>query len=156
MKISIKQVAPDVYALSFDDVTVAVDGHDLKMLLSQVAQLLGPKTSPPPATATTPKPDPRRDFIGRLGAANDIGLQALVRTVSHDDLLAVLKFAEADAAFCRRIFATMSERSATVVREDLHYKFGGGISEAVLDAALQRVMAATRKLESDETLIYPS
>lgn len=156
MNISIKQVAPDVFALTFDDTTVAVDERDLKTLLIRVTRFLLPDGDKPQTPVHVPKPQTEtyRELLDRLRRGNDIGLQALILAVGHDDMLALLKFGERETAFMQRLFGNMSDRSATMFEEDLPVKFKDGLPETVLEAAMKRIIAEVHRLEDEGVLLY--
>jgi hypothetical protein len=149
MKISVKKAAPDVYALSLDDVELALDGAELKALLVEITRILAPAAD----IGKTPR-DRAQDFLRHIKNANDVGLQKYLLAAAHDDVLVLLKVAENDKALLRKFHSNMSERSRKIFIEDLAYKFREEVSETRMTAAIDRLAGLARELESDGTLVY--
>ena len=86
MKITVKEDGEGLYSISFDGTEVRLDARDLKELLMQATQMLAP------SSAMAQKADAhRRDFMARLSGAGDVGIQALIQTADHDDIVVLLK-----------------------------------------------------------------
>ena len=149
MKISVKKVAPDGYALNIDDAELALDGADLKTLLVEIVRILAP-TADVGKTAA----DPARDFLRHIKNANDVGLQKFLLAADHDDVLVLLKVAEDDKALLRKFYSNMSERSRKIFIEDLAYKFREDVPEFRITAAISRLVGVAKELEGDGTLVY--
>ena len=149
MKISVKEAAPDVYALILDDAEFALDGADLKTLLMEIIRILAP-TSDVGKTAA----DRARDFLRHIKYANDVGLQKFLLGADHDDVLVLLKVTEGDKALSQKLYSNMSERSRKIFIEDLTYKFREAVSESRITAATKRLVGVAKELEGDGSLVY--
>jgi hypothetical protein len=149
MKISVKQAAPDVYALILDDAEFALDAADLKTLLVEIIRILAP-TSDVGKTAA----DRARDFLRHIKNANDVGLQKFLLGADHDDVLVLLKVTEDDKALSQKLYSNMSERSRKIFIEDLTYKFREAVSESRIAAATKRLVGVAKELEGDGSLVY--
>jgi hypothetical protein len=149
MKIVAKQVAPDVYALVFDDVEVALERDDLKRLLLQVTTLLAPGKVVKKSAAETLK-----DFLRSLKNANDVGIQKFLRVAKQDDILVILKVGEADEGFTRKLYGNMSERSRKMFVEDLTFRYKEGVPEEHVRDSLERLMRTAKELRDEGTLVF--
>jgi hypothetical protein len=149
MKISVKKAAPDVYALSIDDAELALDGAELKTLLVEITRILAPAAEVGKSAA-----DRARDFLRHIKNANDVGLQKFLLAANHDDVLVLLKVAEADKALLRKFHSNMSDRSRKIFVEDLDYAFREEVSETRMTAAINRLVSLAKELEDDGTLVY--
>ncbi len=135
--------------LSFEGVEVALEESDLKRLLIQVTKVLLPG-----AKLGTSVDAAKGDFIGKIKAANDVGIQKLIMVAEHDDILVLLKSGEGDEALMQKFYANMSENARKMMVEDLIYKFKEDIPENKVKAALARLTRAAEKLGEEGTLIW--
>jgi hypothetical protein len=148
MKISARKVAPDVYALNFDDTEVVLEGKEIKMLLLEVMQTLAPGGS-------TKKEDTRtKDFMRRIKNANDVGIQKLLLVADHEDLLVLLKNGELDEMLQDKFFNNMSDKNRKMFEEDLVYQFKDGIPAQRAKQAINRLIETTKDLEVEGSLTY--
>lgn len=148
MKISARKVAPDVYALNFDDVEVVLEGKEIKMLLVEVMQTLAPG-------GASKKEDTRaKDFMRHIKNANDVGIQKLLLVADHDDLVILLKTAELDAVLQDKFFNNMSDNNRKMFEEDLVYSFKDGVPEPRTKQAIHRLIEITKDLEVEGSLTY--
>lgn len=74
---------------------------------------------------------------------NDKGIQAVLKEVENDELAVALKSASDDLS--EKIFNNMSDRAATMVREDM--EFMGPVRVSDVEAAQQRIVDIVRRLE---------
>ncbi|MCA9293660.1 MAG: flagellar motor switch protein FliG [Phycisphaerales bacterium] len=74
---------------------------------------------------------------------DDKGIQAVLREVDNDELALALKTASEDLK--EKIFRNMSERAATLIREDMEYM--GPVRVADVEQAQQRIVDIVRRLE---------
>ena len=148
MKITVKKAAPDVFELTLDDTTVALEGDDLKELLLQITRVLIPAPQPEDARERA------RDFMRRIKNANDLGIQKLLRQVDPDDVLVLLKIAENNPAVRDKFHRNMSERSQKIFSEDLAYRFKDKVPASRAAAAIERLSAAVAGLEEEGALFY--
>ena len=149
MKITVKKAAPDVFALSFDDTEVALEGGDIKNLLLQITKLLATD----PEAVKSPE-DRTREFLRHIKNADNVGLQKFLLVADHDDVLVLLKIAENDKALLRKFYGNMSERSRKIFVEDLVYQFKEGVPSAQVTAAVKRLIGVAGDLETEGTLVY--
>lgn len=148
MKILARKVAPDVYALNFDDTEVVLEGKEIKMLLLEVMKILAPGGS-------TKKEDTRaKDFMRRIKNANDVGIQKLLLVGDHEDLLVLLKNGELDMALQDKFFNNMSDKNRKIFEEDLVFQFKDGVPVQRAKQAINRLIEITKDLEVEGSLVY--
>ncbi|MGP1346394.1 MAG: flagellar motor switch protein FliG [Phycisphaerales bacterium] len=80
---------------------------------------------------------------------DDKGIQAVLREVDNEELTLALKTASEDLK--SKIFGNMSERAATLVKEDMEYM--GPVRLADVEAAQQRIVDVVRRLEEAGEII---
>jgi len=81
--------------------------------------------------------------------ANDKGLQAMLKEISHEDLALALKTASDDLK--DKIFKNMSERASTLIKEEMEYM--GPVRLSSVESAQQKVIDVVRRLEDAGDLI---
>ena len=74
---------------------------------------------------------------------NDKGIQAVLKEVDNDELGVALKTASEELK--AKIFTNMSERAATLIKEDMEYM--GPVRISDVEAAQQRIVDIVRRLE---------
>ncbi len=74
---------------------------------------------------------------------NDKGIQAVLKEVDNDELSLALKTASEDLK--EKIFSNMSERAASLIKEDM--EFMGPVRVSDVEAAQQRIVDIVRRLE---------
>ncbi len=149
MKITVREDGEGVYLILFDGTEVRLDARDLKELLVQVTQVLAP------SSAVAQKADAhRRDFMVRLSGADDVGIQALIQTADHEDLVVLLKVAENNGELRQKLFHNMSDTNRKIFLEDLEYKFQNDAADSLVHAALDRLERVVEDLEADGRVIY--
>ncbi len=74
---------------------------------------------------------------------NDKGIQAMLKEVDNDELALALKTASGQLQ--AKIFTNMSERAATLIKEDMQYM--GPVRVSDVEAAQQRIVDIVRRLE---------
>lgn len=77
------------------------------------------------------------------------GIQAVLREVDNDELALALK--TASEALQEKIFGNMSERAATLIKEDMEYM--GPVRVSDVEAAQQRIVDIVRRLEEAGEII---
>jgi len=80
---------------------------------------------------------------------NDKGIQAVLKEVDNDELAVALKTASQQLQ--AKIFANMSERAATLIKEDMQYM--GPVRVSDVEAAQQRIVDIVRRLEESGEVI---
>ena len=84
-----------------------------------------------------------------IALVNDKGIQAMLREVETSDLSLALKTATDDLK--EKIFRNMSERAATLIKEEMEYM--GPVRLADVEAAQQRIVDVVRRLEDSGEII---
>ncbi len=154
MKIFAKEVAPDVYSVSFGETEIILQGGEVKTLLLQLMEVMAPSQA---ADETINKKDKvRAEFLGKIKIANDVGIQKLLLVADHLDLLALLKGAEDDTRLHDKFFSNMSDNNAKMFNEDLTFEFRDGLPEKRHREALDRLIKLARDLELDGDLVFES
>jgi flagellar motor switch protein FliG len=77
------------------------------------------------------------------------GIQAVLREVDNDELALALKTASEDLR--EKIFSNMSERAATLIKEDMEYM--GPVRVSDVESAQQRIVDIVRRLEEAGEII---
>jgi flagellar motor switch protein FliG len=77
------------------------------------------------------------------------GIQAVLREVDNDELALALKTASEELQ--EKIFGNMSERAATLIKEDMEYM--GPVRVSDVEAAQQRIVDIVRRLEEAGEII---
>ncbi|MFG0246064.1 MAG: flagellar motor switch protein FliG [Phycisphaerales bacterium JB052] len=80
---------------------------------------------------------------------NDKGIQAVLKEVENDELSLALK--TASEALQQKIFTNMSERAASMVKEDMEYM--GPVRVSDVESAQQRIVDIVRRLEESGDLM---
>lgn len=83
---------------------------------------------------------------------DDKGIQAILKEIDNDELALALKTASEDLR--NKIFGNMSERAATLVKEDMEYM--GPVRVSDVESAQQRIVDIVRRLEDAGTIIIAS
>lgn len=147
MKISVGKTPQGAITLAFDETRVSLSLGETKVLLLELTRVLLPQA------AVAPNPAVKAgQLTARIKAANDLGIQKLLRVAEHDDLLVLLKFGEKDSGLIAKIYGNMTEKSRKIYAEDLAYRFKEGVPEDLLGKASSRLAAAVRDLENDGVL----
>lgn len=149
MKISVGKKDAGSISISFDQTKVELNMAETKTLLLELTKVLLPG-----ASAAKKPADRAGVLVRKIRAANDVGIQKLLRVADHDDLVALLKFAENDEQMTGKIYGNMTEKSRKIFVEDLSYRFKDSISDEDLGRAVTRLAVTTRQLEDDGSLVY--
>ena len=80
---------------------------------------------------------------------DDKGIQAVLKEIDNDELALSLKTASEELR--DKIFKNMSERAATLIKEDM--EFMGPVRVADVEAAQQRIVDIVRRLEDAGEII---
>lgn len=149
MKITVTKSDKGDISIAFDDKRITLNGAETKTLLLELTKVLIPE-------AAMAKSAEKRaeDLVRKIKAANDIGIQKLLRIAEHDDLLVLLKHGEADTALTSKIYGNMTEKSRKIFAEDLAYQFKEAVSDETLGKAIGRIAVTARELEEDGSLTY--
>jgi len=80
---------------------------------------------------------------------NDRGIQSILKEIEQDDLALALKSASTELQ--EKIFKNMSERAASMVKENMEYM--GPVRVADVEAAQQKIVDVVRRLEESGDVI---
>lgn len=80
---------------------------------------------------------------------DDKGIQTILKEVDNDELALALKTASPDLQ--QKIFSNMSERAASLIKEDMQYM--GPVRVSDVEAAQQRIVDIVRRLEDAGEII---
>jgi flagellar motor switch protein FliG len=80
---------------------------------------------------------------------NDKGIQAVLKEVDNDELAVALKTASEELK--AKIFGNMSERAASLIKEDMQYM--GPVRVSDVEAAQQRIVDIVRRLEESGEVV---
>lgn len=153
MKINAREVAQNVYSVSFGETEIILQGSEVKTLLMQLMQILAPGGTDAETIANT-QDRKRLEFMNKITNANDVGIQKLMLIADHQDLLALLKSTEDNTAIHAKFFGNMSVNNAKMFNEDLTYEFRDGLSDKRRREALDRLIKQAHELELDGDLVY--
>lgn len=152
METSVDKTAKDAYRVSLGGRDVELSAVALKNLLLQITRALLPSL---PEDADDPgSPEETRTFLARLGSADDLGIQALLRNAEHADLVALLKIAEGDPALLDRFYKNMSAKARKMYAEDIDYTFRDKAPGIAVHAAVARVKHRAQQLERSGALRF--
>ena len=84
-----------------------------------------------------------------INLVDDKGIQAVLKEVENDELSLALKTASSDLQ--DKIFRNMSERAATLIKEDM--EFMGPVRVSDVESAQQRIVDIVRRLEDAGEII---
>lgn len=80
---------------------------------------------------------------------DDKGIQSILKEVDNDELALALKTASAELQ--QKIFGNMSERAATLIKEDM--QFMGPVRVSDVEAAQQKIVDIVRRLEDSGDIV---
>ncbi len=149
MDITVAKGDDGAYTLSFEGTEVTLGEGDLKRLLIEVTKVLLPDVK-----LGKSMDDAKNDFIGKIKAANDVGIQNLIMVAEHEDILVLLKSGEGDEALLQKFYANMSENARKMTVEDLIYKFKEDVPANKVKASLKRLTQTAEKLGEEGTLVW--
>jgi hypothetical protein len=133
MKVDLTKISPGRFALTLGEQRLELETADLEALRLGIEDALWPQSRQ--------ERDQRyRAFLAGLRDANDTGIQALLRTAAHDDILVLLHSSEQDAGLKEKLYGNMSENSVKMYVEDLLFEFREGVPGYRFDAAMVRLI----------------
>jgi flagellar motor switch protein FliG len=147
MSVTVKRLADDRYAITSEGTELVLDTAALEELHAELTEILRPDTA-------AEKRAQRHAFMEKLATASDVGIQALLITAGHDDILVLLRAAESAPALSEKLHANMTEKSARLYAEDLSFMFRDAIPVHRLDEATQRLIALVDDLAEAGTLTF--
>ncbi len=149
MRIVVQQSSPDVYVLHFGETEIALNRNEVKLLLLELT-----KTLLPDGAITAGPRERARAFIQRIVKADDVGVQRLLGSAAHEDLLILLKLGEDDEALTKKLYGNMSQRSRKIFVEDLTFRFSEGVPEGQIATAISSLTRIAKRLEEEGGLTY--
>ena len=147
MTIDIDMIDDETYQLYFDDQTFLFSITELERLHHRLSTILRPET-------VQEKRSRQMAFLSQLKGAEDAGIQALLRSAVHDDILVLLHSSENDKALKEKLYGNMGEKSVRMYAEDLLFKFPEGVPDYLMDEAMTRLSKTAESLAQDGALKY--
>ena len=145
--IDINKIDEETYQLMFDDQSFSFSIAELERLHHRLSAILRPET-------VQAKRVRQQTFLNKLKDAEDSGIQALLRSVGHDDILVLLHFSEKDEALKEKLYRNMGENSMKMYAEDLIFQFHEGVPDYLFDEAMTRLIKSADNLTQDNILNY--
>ena len=148
MKTAIAKTESGRFVLSFDANTIEMDEHDLKILWTQIEDAIHPHTR-------DERIERYKLFLVSLTEASDAGIQNLLRTAAHEDILVLLHSSEQDDTLKKKLYRNMSQNSMKMYIEDLLFEFREGVPGYRFDDAMLRLIDTVEKMVSAGTITFP-
>jgi flagellar motor switch protein FliG len=146
MKVELIKLTTTRYALTLGERRIEIDVGDLDVLRRLADDALRPESRIERAVRY-------RTFLEGLRAANDSGIQGLLRSAAHDDILVLLYSSEHDNALKKKLYGNMTENSVKMYVEDLLFEFREGVPDYRFDAAMLRLIEHVEGMVRAGTLI---
>ena len=147
MEIDIDKVDDETYQLKFDEHQVIISITELEQLHHRLSSILRPET-------VQEKRSRQQTFLNQLKGAEDAGIQALLRSAVHDDILVLLHSSEKDEALKEKLYGNMGKNSVRMYAEDLLFKFPEVVPDYLFDEAMTRLIKTAESLAQDGALKY--
>ena len=147
MAVEVKKDADGNFEIKVDDQTLSANAANARLLLAHLAQLIRPETA-------SERSDRTAKFLDQLGRASDTGIQGLLRTADHDDILVLLKIAEDDETLHGKLYANMTGKSAKIFAEDVAFKYDAEIPGLIVEDAVARLIGTAKRLVDNGTMSF--
>ncbi|MAF49115.1 MAG: FliG C-terminal domain-containing protein [Rhodospirillales bacterium] len=147
MDIEVNRVNEDRFEIILEDRRTVVDRDGLARLSRHLNDLLDP-------VAREARAERYNEFLDRLQTANNTGIQALLGTAAHDDILVLLHSSEENAELRKKLYANMSDNSVKIYVEDLLFQFREGLPGYRFDEAMRRLIETAENLVEDGALSF--
>jgi hypothetical protein len=147
MVVEVKQLEDGGVEITFGERTITFTRDEAQAVHFHLTEFLRPETAEEIA-------ERHAAFLARLRGANRTGIQALMRTGTHDDVLILLRMAEGDDRLTRKLYGNMTENAIKLYVEDLVFKYKQGVPGHLADAAVNRLGIAVDILVADGTLKF--
>ena len=147
MDVRVNQGNGESFELVFDELTIPISIGDMERLHYQLSHILRP-------TTVHEKKNRHQAFLAKLKFAEDSGIQALMRTAAHDDILVLLHASEQDVVLKKILYRNMSDNSMKIYVEDLLFQFREGLPDYRFDEAMTRLLKTAESLAKDGTLKF--
>ena len=145
--IDINKIDEQTYQLIIDDQIFSFSITDLERLHHRLSAILRPET-------VREKRARQQTFLTKLKDAEDSGIQALLRSVGHEDILVLLHFSEKDEVLKEKLYRNMGGNSKKMYAEDLLFQFNEGVPDYLFDEAMTRLIKSAENLSQDDVLNY--
>jgi hypothetical protein len=143
--VDVQKISDDAYEIINDDQRLALNVQDLGRLETLLADILRPKIK-------ADRSHKYQQFLNNLGNANNAGIQALLRTATHEDILVLLHSSENDMPLKKKLYGNMTENSVKIYVEDILFQFREGVPAYRFDEAMIRLIATVETLVKDGAL----
>ncbi|MEE2745968.1 MAG: FliG C-terminal domain-containing protein [Pseudomonadota bacterium] len=147
MEIALSKVDDDTFKLALDDHELSISTVDLRRLYQRLTSIVAPET-----LEETEKR--QREFLARLMHVEDSGIQALLRSASHDDILVLLHFSEQEEKLRDRLYSNMGVNSVKMYKEDLLFQYSDGVPNHISEKAINRLINTAENLARDGALNF--
>ena len=137
--VNLKKISDDAYEIIIDEQRLALNIEDLTRLETLLADILRPQSR-------TERGRNYQSFLSNLGNADNSGIQALLHTASHDDILVLLHSSENDPRLKQKLYGNMSENSIKMYLEDVLFQFREGVPAYRFDEAMTRLISTVETL----------
>ena len=151
MNISVKQTAPESFAIDLENITLNLDRLDLMRLAMAIDDALYPVSQTDKLKVEV---QGFRVLLDRLNKTDDQGMRQLLREVPLKDLQIVSKLAEGNRPLIQKIFSNLSKRAQTVLREDINERFKEPVSLQEIQEAVEGIMEIANELEANGRLHF--
>ncbi len=147
MEVKVSKIDEEKFEVLLGETRIELDFDSLEHLHTQMSAILRPET-------VAEKQNRHREFLSKLSSASDSGIQSLLRTASHDDILVLLHSSEKDTALKKKLYGNMSENSIKMYIEDMLFQFSDGVKSYQFDEAMTRLIKTVETLVEQGALTY--
>ncbi len=147
MKIQVKKTGDEKYQVVLEDQATDMSLEDMERLHHVLTDILRPETA-------HEKRSRHQAFLSSLRTADDTGIQTLLRSATHDDILVLLHSSEEDQDLQNRLYGNMTENSLKMYLEDLLFQFREGVPDYRFDEAMTRLIKTAEALAKDGKLRF--
>ncbi len=145
MKVDLTKISPGRFELTLDDRRIAMSAAELEALRICIDDAIRPESR-------LERDKRYQEFLAELRTANDPGIQALLRTAAHEDILVLLHSSEQDVDLKKKLYGNMSENSIKMYVEDLLFEFREGVPLYRFDEAMARLIKIVESMVRAGTL----
>lgn len=143
--VDVNKKSDDAYEIVVKEQKLNLDAGELVRLDMLLTEILRPESK-------SERAEKYQTFLNNLGGADNAGIQALLRTASHDDILVLLHSSENDMQLKKKLYGNMSENSVKMYLEDILFQFREGVPDYRFDEAMTRLISTVEILIKDGTL----
>lgn len=147
MAVEVKKDASGNFEIHVDNQSLVVDPKNARAILAHLAQLIRPETA-------SQRSEGAAKFLNQLRHASGSGIQGLLRSADHEDVLVLLKLSEEDNALRAKLYGNMTPKSAQMYAEDVEFKFQADLPGILVEDAVRRLIKTANELVENGTLKY--